>query len=93
MSEITEIETPEKVESETPEKTETETRKGSRRHMPNWLAWGALIVWLLGAVLILQNAVASGHELESRATTILWIVFGVWVLAGVVVWIMRRVRR
>lgn len=58
----------------------------------NWLAWGALVIWLVGVVLIVQNAMASHQELEPRAATILWVILAVWVLAGLVVWFVRRNR-
>ena len=55
-----------------------------------WYEW---LLWLLWAALlwfVLQNAVGSGAELESRAAGIFWITAVVWLLAGVVVWFTRR---
>lgn len=57
-----------------------------------WLTWGVWAAWIIGALLILQNAVASGQELEPRAAAILWVILAVWLLAGLAVWFVRRDR-
>lgn len=51
-----------------------------------------MAAWAFGAVLIIQNAVASGQELEPQAALILWVMFALWVLfaAGVWVWLRQR---
>ena len=38
-----------------------------------WYEWILWALWFVILLFILQNAVASGAELESRATTIFWI--------------------
>lgn len=55
-----------------------------------WYAWIIWALWFIVLLFILQNAAASGAELESRASTIFWISFVVWLLAGAVVWFVRR---
>jgi hypothetical protein len=55
-----------------------------------WYEWALWAVWALVLVFILQNAIASGAELEPRAATIFWVSFIVWLLAGGVVWFTRR---
>jgi hypothetical protein len=60
-----------------------------KRPLLEWLLW---LVWAFILVFILQNARASGAELEPRAATILWVSFVVWLLAGGVVWFTRRSR-
>jgi hypothetical protein len=52
--------------------------------------WLLGIVWIIGLFLILQNAWASGLELEPRAAGILWVTFFVWLLGGIVIWFTRR---
>ena len=61
--------------------------KVGKRPWYEWILWA---VWAIILLFILQNAIASGAELESRATFIFWISFAVWLLAGVVVWFIRR---
>lgn len=58
-----------------------------KRPIYEWLLW---IVWGFGLVFIFQNAWASAAELEPRAAGILWVMFAVWLLAGVVIWFTRR---
>lgn len=58
-----------------------------KRSWKEWLAWA---VWLLVEIFILQNAVASSAELEPRAAAIFWVTFFVLLIAGVIVWFMRR---
>jgi hypothetical protein len=57
-----------------------------------WYEWLVWAIWLLVEVVLLQNALASGAELEPRAASIFWITFGVLLLGGVIVWITRRAR-
>lgn len=58
-----------------------------KRPWYEWLLWA---IWAVVLLLILQNAIASGAELEPRATTIFWVSFVVWLLGGGVVWFTRR---
>lgn len=55
-----------------------------------WYEWILWALWGITSLYILQNALASGAELEPRAATIFWVSFVVWLLAGVVVWFIRR---
>ena len=54
-----------------------------------WVLWG---VWFVAELFILQNAIASGEELEPRAAMIFWMIFVVLLLGGVIVWFVRRAR-
>jgi hypothetical protein len=58
-----------------------------KRAWYEWLLWG---IWLVVEAFILQNAIASGAELEPRAATIFWITFIVLLVGAAVVWFMRR---
>ena len=58
----------------------------------SWIGWVGLAIWLVGAVLLVQNAVASHAEMEPRAAIMLWIRLAVWLVAGVVIWFVRRKR-
>jgi hypothetical protein len=58
-----------------------------KRSWYEWLFWA---LWLLIELFILQNAVASGNELEPRAATIFWVIFFILLIAGGVVWYLRR---
>ena len=55
-----------------------------------WYEWVLWAIWFLAVIFLLQNAVASGQELEPRAATIFWVTFFVLLLAGGVVWYLRR---
>ncbi|MCA9922305.1 MAG: hypothetical protein KC419_19100 [Anaerolineales bacterium] len=55
-----------------------------------WYEWLLWLIWAAGLWFVLQNAVSSGAELESRAAGIFWVTTIVWLLAGVVVWFTRR---
>ena len=57
-----------------------------------WYEWILWLLWLVLLIFMAQNASASGAELESRAALIFWISFVVWLLAGGVVWFVRRSR-
>jgi hypothetical protein len=61
----------------------------ARRPWYEWLLWA---VWLFVEIALVQNALASAAELEPRAATTFWIMFGVLLLVGVIVWITRRAR-
>lgn len=68
---------------------ETFSIEVEKRPWYEWLLWGA---WLLAEVFILQNAIASGREIESRAALIFWVMFVVLLIGGAVVWFTRRYR-
>jgi hypothetical protein len=55
-----------------------------------WYEWVLWLVWVAVEVFIAQNAIASAQELEPRAATIFWMTFFVLLLAGVIVWFVRR---
>jgi hypothetical protein len=55
-----------------------------------WYEWVLWAIWFLVEIFLLQSAIASGQELEPRAATIFWIAFFVLLLAGGVVWYLRR---
>ncbi len=61
--------------------------KVKKRPWYEWILWA---VWFITLLFILQSAVGSGAELEPRAAGIFWVSFVVWLLAGVVVWFIRR---
>lgn len=56
----------------------------------SWYEWVLWALWLGVLVFLLQNAIASGTELARQAATIFWIMFGVTLVGGVVVWVLRR---
>jgi hypothetical protein len=57
-----------------------------------WYEWVLWAVWLLVELFVLQNAMASGAELEPRAASIFWMTFVVLLLGGGIVWFVRRAR-
>jgi len=58
-----------------------------KRSWYEWLLWA---LWFVLELFILQNALASGQELEPRAATIFWVTFFVLLVIGGVVWFLRR---
>ncbi len=66
------------------------TIKIKKRPWYEWVLWAA---WLFVLIFILQNALASGVELEPRAAMIFWVSFAVWLLGGAVVWFIRSNKR
>ena len=58
-----------------------------KRAWYEWLLWA---IWFLAEIFVLQNAIASGAELEPRAATLFWVIFFVLLVAGGVVWYLRR---
>jgi hypothetical protein len=58
-----------------------------KRPWYEWLLWA---LWLFAEIFVLQNAIASTGELEPRAAMIFWVVFFLLLVAGGVVWFMRR---
>ena len=61
----------------------------ARRPWYEWLAW---LVWLLLVVFTWQNAQASGIENEPGASTILWVTEAILLIAGAIVYYLRRQR-
>jgi hypothetical protein len=61
----------------------------ARRAWYEWVLWA---VWFVAEIFFLQNALSSGQELEPRAATLFWVVFGILLLAGAIVWFTRRAR-
>ena len=55
-----------------------------------WYEWVLWAIWFLAEIFVLQNAIASGAELEPRAATLFWVIFFVLLVAGAVVWYLRR---
>lgn len=55
-----------------------------------WYEWVLWALYALVQIFILQNALASTGELEPRATMIFWVMFFVLLVAGGLVWFMRR---
>ncbi len=60
-----------------------------RRSWYEWLLWG---LWLFLEIVFLQSALASHQELELRAAIIYWMIFGLLLLTGLVVWLVRRIQ-
>jgi hypothetical protein len=58
-----------------------------KRSWKEWLLW---VIWLFAEVSLLQMAIASRAELEPRAAAIFWVTFFVLLIAGLIVWFMRR---
>lgn len=60
-----------------------------RRPWYQWVLWG---FWVFLEIIFFQAAVASSKELEPRAAIVFWLLFGVFLLGGITVWIIRRER-
>lgn len=60
-----------------------------RRPWYEWLLW---VLWLFLEIVFLQSALASHQELELRAAIIYWMIFGLLLLAGLVLWLVRRIQ-
>ena len=58
-----------------------------KRPWYEWLLWAG---WFFVELALLQMALSSSAELEPRAQTLFWITFIVLLIAGVIVWFMRR---
>jgi len=58
-----------------------------KRPWYEWLLWAG---WLFVELTLLQMAISSSAELEPRAQTLFWITFFVLLIAGAIVWFMRR---
>lgn len=54
-----------------------------------WYEWVIWVVWLTLIAFLVQNAIASGAELEPRAAMIFWVSAGVVLLAGLVIGFVR----
>ena len=61
----------------------------SKRPWYEWLLWA---VWFAVSLFVLQNAIASGQELEPRAAMLFWITFVILLLGGGIVYFIRRAR-
>lgn len=57
-----------------------------------WYEWILWAFWVVAQIFLVQNALASAAELEPRAAAIFWMVFVVLLVAGVIVWFVRRSR-
>ena len=55
-----------------------------------WYEWLLWVVWLLAEIFTLQNAIASGAELEPRAAMLFWVIFFVLMVVGGVIWFLRK---
>lgn len=62
-----------------------------RIHRRSCLEWAGWFAWLVLVSFFLQNAIASGQEGESRAATLFWILIGVLLIAGAIVYVVRKV--
>jgi hypothetical protein len=60
-----------------------------RRPWYEWLLWA---LWLFFLIIFLQSAVASHQEFEPRAAAVFWMMFGLLLLGGIVVWLVRRIQ-
>lgn len=58
-----------------------------KRPWYEWLLWAG---WLVVELNVLQMAITSKAELEPRAQSLFWITFFVLLIAGAIVWFMRR---
>ena len=65
------------------------TIKVARRPWYQWVLWG---IWLFLEIVFFQAAIASSKEFEPRAATVFWLAFGVFLLGGITIWIIRRQR-
>ena len=58
-----------------------------------WYIWVLWVIWAIILIFLFQNAIASGGELETRASAIFWVSSAVWLVAGIVIWFTRRKKR
>jgi len=56
----------------------------------SWLEWLLWALWAFAEASLFQMATASKSELEPRAASIFWVSFFVLLIAGAVIWFMRR---
>lgn len=66
--------------------------RGNAPRTPRALEPLLWLLWLGLGVFFVQNAIASRQEHEPRAAAIYWMIFGVMLLAGLIVWLVRRNR-
>ncbi len=64
----------------------------SPAHRRPWYIWPMGLAWVALLVFLVQNALASGTELEPRAAMIFWVSAGVVLLFGLVFGAMRGKR-
>lgn len=57
-----------------------------------WYEWVLWAVWLFLEIFLVQNAIASQTEFEPRASMLFWMSFAVLLIAGLIVWFLRRSR-
>jgi hypothetical protein len=55
-----------------------------------WYQWVFSGIWLFLEIVFFQAAIASYDEFEPRAATVYWALFGILLLGGFTVWIVRR---
>ena len=60
-----------------------------KRPWYEWVLWAA---WLLLEIFLVQNAINSQAELEPCASLLFWMSFVVLLIAGLIVWFLRRSR-
>jgi len=58
-----------------------------KRPWYEWVLWAA---WLILEIFLVQNALSSRAELEPRASLLFWMSFAVILIAGLIVWFLRR---
>lgn len=61
----------------------------AKRPWYEWLLWA---LWFVADIFVLQNALASGEELEPRAAMLFWITLVILLLGGGIVFFIRRAR-
>jgi hypothetical protein len=54
-----------------------------------WYEWIFLGFWLIGEIILVQSAIASGQEFEPRAAGLFWILSGILFFGGVIFWLVR----
>ena len=58
----------------------------------SWLEWLAWLLWFLMEIFWAQNAIASYREYHARAGLTFWAIFALFLLAGAIVFVMRRIK-
>lgn len=59
------------------------------RKRPFWI-WPLALLWLVAEVVMVQTAVASMWEFESKAAMFSWVIFVVLLALGGMVWVLAR---
>lgn len=60
-----------------------------KRAWYEWLLWA---LWLIVEMFIMQNAIASGKELEPNAASVFWKIFAILLIIPFLFWLFRRKR-